>query len=95
MKSCCTVQFRIFTENSVYTELESFIMSLVALSITKDPKNPVKKMLRKQAKMLYDCCKSPSKLSHSFGELVEHSKYVNRENLENAKEVWKKGKKKK
>ena len=94
MKSCCTVQFRIFTQNNEYTELEAFIMSLVALSITKDPKNPAKKILRKQAKMLYNCCNSPAKLGHSFGELDEHSKYVNKENLANAKEVWKKGKKK-
>lgn len=95
MKACCRVHFRVFTENSEYTALESFIMNLISLGTTKNPKSASKniKVLKYQAKMIYRCCNTPSKLSHSFGELAEHAKYVNMDNIEEAKKLWKRGKK--
>ena len=96
-KQCCTVHFRTFSPNVNYTELECLIMNLLSIATTK---NPVKtkdtiKVLRRQAKNIYDCCNDPAKLSHSFGELKEHVKYVNRDNMKEAKKVWTKEKKKK
>ena len=89
-KTCCLVQFRVFVENNDYTALESFIMNLLSLCSSKNPKKSSKKIrvLKDQAKMVYRCCNTPSKLSHSFGELAEHVKYVNRDNITNAKRVW-------
>ena len=91
MKACCRVRFRVFTENNEYTALESFIMNLLSICTTKNPKNKNKKIivLKAQAKMVYRCCNNPSKLSHSFGELQEHVKYINRDNITEAKEIWK------
>lgn len=89
-KTCCRVKFRVFKENSDYTALESFIMNLLSLTTTKNPKKASKniRVLKEQAKMVYNCCDEPSKLSHSFGELHEHVKYVNMDNIEYAKKIW-------
>ena len=89
-KQCCRVHFRIFRENNDYTSLESFIMNLLSLCTTKNPRKSAKiiRVLKEQAKMVYNCCNEPSKLGHSFGELHEHVKYVNRDNIANAKKVW-------
>jgi len=100
-KTCCLVKFRVFTENNDYTALESFIMNLISISTTKNPKKSSKKIrvLKDQAKMVYRCCSNPDKISHSYGELVEHAKYINSDNIVEAKKVWarenKKEKKKK
>jgi len=91
-KKCCNVQFRTFIPDIEYSPLECLIMNLYSLSMTKNPKKHKEKIkiFRQQAKILYDCCNSPSKLSHSFGELKEHAIYANQENIANAKRIWSK-----
>ena len=89
-KKCCGVRFRSFSPSSSYTELESIIMNLLSISTTKNPRKSAVtiKVLKKQAKDIYDCCNDELKLSHSFGELYEHVKYVNMDNIRDAKKVW-------
>lgn len=91
-KKCCSVQFRTFANETDYTYLECLIMAMLSMTTTKNPKGKKSsiaiKVLRHQAKNIYDCCTEPSKLNHSFGELYEHVKYINIDNIKNAKEVW-------
>ena len=70
-------------------------MNILSLSETKDPKEDVRNVLKKEAKTIYECCNSPEKIGHSFAELDEHVKYVNIANIEEAKTVWKKRNKEK
>jgi len=68
------------------------------MTTTKNPRSKKSsitiKVLRQQAKSIYNCCSDPLKLNHSFGELYEHVKYVNMDNIRNAKEIWAKKRKK-
>jgi len=92
MTNCCIVSFHTFnTTSGNYTELECFIMNMLSLSTIKNPKSSANtlKVLKKQALTTFNCCNHPSKLSHSFGELYEHVKYVNGDNIRDAKEKWK------
>ncbi len=90
-KKCCNVQFHTFIPDIRYSSLECLIMNIYSLTTTKNPKKRKEaiKVFRKQAKSLYDCCNDQSKLTHSYGELKEHAIYENKENIENAKKVWK------
>lgn len=87
-KKCCDVHFITFDTDNNYTKLECFIMNMLSVSEIKNPKNNVRKVLKNEAKVVYDCCRFADRLKHSFGELHEHVKYVNRNNIADAKEVW-------
>ena len=92
VKKRCNVQFRTFANETDYTYLECLIMDMLSMTTTKNPKSKKSaitiKVMKHQAKSIYNCCSEPSKLSHSFGELYEHVKYVNIDNIKQAKEVW-------